>query len=177
MKKIATDFEGLFVIEPRVFGDERGYFFESYNEAAFAKLDLPTHYAQDNCSRSAQGVLRGLHYQKEPQAQAKLVRVTRGKVWDCVVDIRPGSKTFGRYFGIELSEENKQMLFVPEGFAHGFCVLSEVADFVYKCTRLYSPPDEKGLMWNDPDLNIPWPVKNPIVSAKDQVLGRLCDLR
>lgn len=176
MKKIETGLEGLVLLEPRIFRDERGYFFETFKESLFRELGLPSQFLQDNCSQSKRGVLRGLHYQ-EPNPQGKLVRVGRGRVWDCVVDIRRGSKTFGQHFGVELSDENNLMMYVPEGFAHGFCVLSETADFIYKCTNLYSPKDEKGLLWNDPDLKIDWPVKNPIVSAKDQALSRLCDLR
>lgn len=174
MKVIETDLPGLRVIEPRVFGDARGFFLESFNERVFREHGLPTNFVQDNHSRSARGVLRGLHFQ-EPGAQGKLVRVTRGKVWDVAVDIRRGSPTFGRHYGLELDETNQRMLWIPEGFAHGFCVLSDTADFQYKCTALYSPKDEKGFIWNDPDLRIPWPVKDPLVSEKDLKLPRFAD--
>jgi dTDP-4-dehydrorhamnose 3,5-epimerase len=174
MKIIETDLPDLRVIEPRVFGDARGFFLETFNARVFREHGLPTNFVQDNHSRSGRGVLRGLHFQ-DPGAQGKLVRVTRGKVWDVAVDIRRGSPTFGRHFGLELDETNQRMLWIPEGFAHGFCVLSDTADFQYKCTALYSPKDEKGFVWNDPDLGIPWPVKDPLVSEKDLKLPRFAD--
>jgi len=169
MKKIETAFEGLYVLEPRVFEDDRGYFFESFNAKVFEDLGLSTDFVQDNISRSRRGVLRGLHFQ-DPKPQAKLVRASEGTIWDVVVDIRPQSKTFGLHYGVELSAENRKLLFIPEGFAHGFCVISETANFHYKCTEFYSPKDEKGLIWNDSELGISWPVKSPIVSTKDQQL-------
>ena len=176
MKKIETALAGLFVLEPKVFEDERGFFFESFNAKNFETFGIPTVFVQDNISRSKKNVLRGLHFQ-DPKPQAKLVRVSEGIVWDVAVDIRPKSKTFGQYVGIELSSENKKMLFIPEGFAHGFCVLSDTADFHYKCTDFYSPKDEKGILWNDSDLNIAWPIKSPIVSSKDQVLIKFKDYK
>ncbi len=166
MKRVETGIEGLCVIEPKVFGDSRGFFMETYNERVFKELGLPTNWAQDNLSRSTKGVVRGLHFQ-EPNPQGKFVRVVTGAVWDVALDIRKGSPTFGKYYGLELSAENKVAFYVPPGFAHGFCVLTDVADFAYKCTALYSPPDEKGIRWDDPDLNIPWPVKDPVLSPKD----------
>lgn len=166
MKRIETGIEGLCVIEPKVFGDSRGFFMETYNEKMFKQLGLPTYWAQDNLSRSSKGVLRGLHFQ-EPNPQGKLVRVVTGAVWDVALDIRPGSPTYGKYYGLELSADNKTAFYVPPGFAHGFAVLTDVADFAYKCTALYSPPDEKGIRWDDPELRIPWPVKDPLLSPKD----------
>lgn len=176
MKKIETGIEGLVVLEPRIFEDERGYFFESYNSRAFAELGLPSKFVQDNVSRSKKNVLRGLHFQN-PNPQGKLVRVTAGAVWDVAVDIRPGSKTFGQHFGLELSADNRKLFYIPEGFAHGFCTLSEWADFHYKCTALYSPADDSGLLWNDPELGIKWPVKEPILSKKDAGLKSLSEYK
>lgn len=166
MKKIETGLSGLVVLEPKVHGDERGFFLESFNARTFAELGLPTLFKQDNHSRSARGVLRGLHFQ-DPNGQGKLVRAIVGTVWDVAVDVRKGSATYGKHYGVELSAENKRMMYVPPGFAHGFCVLSEIADFEYKCTELYSPKDEKGFLWNDPDLQIPWPIKSPTLSDRD----------
>lgn len=166
MKAVPTGVDGLVVLEPTVHGDERGFFMETFHEKMFANLGLPTHFAQDNHSRSSKGVLRGLHFQ-DPNAQGKLVRVVTGAVWDVAVDLRTGSSTFGRWFGTELTSENKRLVYVPPGFAHGFCVLSDTADFLYKCTTIYSPKDEHGIRWDDPDLNITWPVDRPQVSAKD----------
>ena len=162
-----TELDGVKVVTPRVFGDERGYFMESFN-ARDAELEgLPTEYAQDNHSQSVKGVLRGLHYQY-PQWQAKLVRVVRGEIFDVAVDIRKGSKTFGSWVGIVLSEENKKQMFIPEGFAHGFLVLSERADFIYKCTTLYEQDQDRCLLWSDPDIGIDWPLTEPILSDKDK---------
>ncbi len=171
MKIVDEPFEGLKVIETPRFKDDRGYFMETFQEEKFQSLGLPQRFFQDNFSVSRQGVLRGLHFQKNPHAQGKLVRAYRGKVWDCVVDLRSRSKTFGKIFGIELSDENALMMYVPEGFAHGFCVLSGEAEFAYKCTTPYAPKSDSGIRWNDTSLNIPWPVKNPIVSPKDAILG------
>lgn len=175
MNRVETGIDGLVVIEPRVFKDDRGFFFETFSSRAFAQLGLPTQFVQDNFSRSKKNVLRGLHYQS-PNAQGKLVRVTSGAVWDVAVDIRPNSPTYGKHFGLELSADNQKSFYVPEGFAHGFCTLTDFADFQYKCTAFYSPADEKGLLWNDPDLGIRWPVADPILNAKDLANGRLRDL-
>ena len=165
---IKLDIEGLYVIEPKCFGDNRGYFMETYNYEDFKNAGLSQVFVQDNQSLSQKGVLRGLHYQiKHPQG--KLVRVLKGEAFDVVVDIRPGSKTFGKWHGEYLSEENKRQFYVPEGFAHGFLVLSEEAEFAYKCTEFYHPEDEGGIIWNDKDLNIDWPIKDMeiIISEKD----------
>lgn len=148
--------EGLLVIEPKIFGDKRGYFFESYNKKEFSELGLNVEFVQDNQSMSSKGVLRGLHYQKQ-FPQGKLVRVTQGKVFDVAVDIRKNSDTFGKWFGIELSDENQKQFYIPEGFAHGFLVLSDIAVFQYKVTDYYHPNDEGGIIWNDKDIDIKWP--------------------
>ena len=171
---IETGMDGLYVVEPQVFGDERGYFMETFNDefAPYVRhMDgTPCCYVQDNESRSSRGVLRGMHLQLT-QPQGKLVRVIEGEVYDAVVDVRPGSPTYGRSFGVYLSEENKRQLLVPEGFLHGFVVTSETARFVYKCTRLYAPQDEYGVMWDDPALAIDWPVRAEDVrlSEKDRL--------
>ena len=168
MNVIETALPDVLILEPRVFGDERGFFMESYNRQRFAELGLPTEFVQDNHSRSARGVLRGLHYQIR-QPQGKLVRVVRGAVYDVAVDLRRGSPTFGRWAGVELTEENKRMLWIPPGFAHGFLVLSDCADFLYKATDFYAPEHERCLLWNDPALGIAWPLSGePILSAKDR---------
>lgn len=164
---VETPIEGLFVIEPKVFGDERGFFTETYNETTFKKLGLITDWKQDNWSRSQKGVLRGLHFQRDPHAQAKLVRVLKGRVFDVAVDIRPRSKTYGKWFGVELTAENKRSLYVPGGFAHGFQVLEDETDFLYKCSALYAPESEGGYMWSDSAFGIKWPIANPILSGKD----------
>ena len=156
MNLIETALDGVYIIEPTIFRDARGYFYESYNRNAFEKAGLHYTFVQDNQSGSVKGVLRGLHYQKE-HPQGKLVRVIRGRVYDVAVDIRRGSVTYGKWFGIELSEENRKQLYIPEGFAHGFLVLSENAEFCYKCTDFYYPGDEGGIAWNDPTLGIQWP--------------------
>ncbi|OGT60689.1 MAG: dTDP-4-dehydrorhamnose 3,5-epimerase [Gammaproteobacteria bacterium RIFCSPHIGHO2_12_FULL_43_28] len=171
MKTRPTPLDGLLIIEPHVFSDERGYFYETFQQQRYSELGLPA-FLQDNTSHSGKKVLRGLHYQL-PQAQGKLVYVTRGSVWDVVVDIRRESKTFGQWFGITLSDENHLQFYIPPGFAHGFCVVSEGADFHYKCTDFYAPNGEHGIAWNDPTLNIPWPIKNPILSPKDKVYSNL----
>lgn len=157
----------LILIEPRVFGDERGFFMETYNYREFEEFGLTDRYVQDNHSKSSRGVLRGLHYQKSKAAQAKLVRVIRGEIFDVAVDIRRGSPTFGKWVGVILSEQNKRQLYIPAGFAHGFCVLSEEAEVLYKVTDFYNPQEERGIIWNDPDIAIDWPVKEPILSKKD----------
>jgi dTDP-4-dehydrorhamnose 3,5-epimerase len=165
-----TGIEGLIIIEPTVFSDERGYFMETYNNDEFVLAGLPVFYVQDNQSKSRKGVLRGLHFQKT-QPQGKLVRVISGEVYDVAVDLRKRSATYGKWRGVTLSAENKLQFYVPEGFAHGFLVLSDTAEFVYKCTRLYSPYDEGGLLWNDPELGIDWPLDGmePILSDKDRL--------
>jgi dTDP-4-dehydrorhamnose 3,5-epimerase len=174
MKVLRTELEGVLLIEPRVFGDARGFFMETWNRARYAEAGLPTEFAQDNLSRSAKGTLRGLHFQ-EPHAQGKLVSVVSGLVFDVCVDVRRGSPQFGKWLGVELSDENRRQLWVPPGFAHGFCVLSDSADFHYKCTMLYEPAHDRGVAWNDPDLAIRWPVDEPLLSAKDAQLPRLKD--
>ena len=168
---------GILLIEPKVFGDERGFFMESYRRDVFGENGIPA-LVQDNHSRSVKGTLRGLHYQ-HPHGQGKLIRVTTGAVYDVLVDVRRGSPTFGKWEGHELTEDNKRQLWVPPGFAHGFCVLSDIADFLYKCSDYYHPESEHTLLWNDPDVGIEWPVEEPILSEKDkvgQLLGELGDL-
>lgn len=171
-----TRLPGVKLIEPRVFGDDRGFFLESWNARAFAEHGLDLEFVQDNHSRSAQGVLRGLHYQLRAP-QGKLVRVTAGAVFDVAVDVRRASPHFGRWVGYELSAANKRMLWVPPGFAHGFLVLSESADFLYKCTRLYDPADDRGVRWDDPAIGIDWPVHGliPQLSGKDARAPLLAD--
>lgn len=168
VKRIETGIEGLFIIEPRVFDDDRGFFLESWHAAKFAAIGLDERFVQDNHSRSARGVLRGLHYQN-PHPQGKLMRVVCGSVWDVAVDLRRASPTFGRSFGLELSERNHRLLWVPPGFAHGFLTLEDGTDFLYKCTEPYEPAQEHVLLWNDPALGIDWPLDGmePILSAKD----------
>lgn len=169
-----TGFEGLKVFEPRVFEDERGYFFESFNRTVFAEAGIDADFVQDNQSRSQKGTLRGLHYQLNPMAQAKLVRVLEGEVLDIAVDIRPGSETYGKVYQLMLSAENRLQLFIPRGFAHGFLTLSESAVFYYKCDNFYSKQDEGGIIYNDPQLAIDWQMDESefIISEKDQVLPR-----
>jgi dTDP-4-dehydrorhamnose 3,5-epimerase len=163
-----TEFKDLLIIQPKVFGDDRGYFFEAFNEAQFrVQTGLNITFVQDNESMSAKGVLRGLHFQTPPKTQAKLVRVTKGSVLDVVVDLRMTQPTFGQYFKIVLSEQNKTQLFVPEGFAHGFVVLEENSIFSYKCTNYYSKEHDRSMLWNDPALGVDWEVENPIISQKD----------
>jgi len=160
---------GIKIITPQIHKDDRGYFFESFNSKDFKTLGLPTKYLQDNQAFSKKGTLRGLHYQLK-YSQGKLVRVIHGEVFDVAVDIRRGSPTFGKYVGFNLSGKNNKIMYIPEGFAHGYVVLSETVIFQYKCTELYHPEDEYGLFWNDNDLDIQWPVKNPILSQKDKNL-------
>lgn len=173
-----TVLSGLFIIEPKVFADSRGYFFEAYNEKSFAENGINTKFVQDNQSKSTYGVIRGLHFQLNPNAQTKLVRVLDGVILDVAVDIRKGSPTYGQYFAVELSSENNKQLFIPHGFAHGFSVLSPVAIVLYKCDCLYSPASEGGLIYNDPELNIDWKVdqSKAIVSPKDLILPQLKDV-
>ena len=173
IKVTTCEIEGLCVIEPTVFKDERGYFMETYNQNDFKEAGLDMVFVQDNQSMSTRGVLRGLHYQKQ-FPQGKLVRVVRGTVFDVAVDLRTGSKTYGNWFGVELSAENKKQFYIPEGFAHGFLVLSDEAEFVYKCTDFYHPGDEGGMAWNDPEIGIEWPLQDGvelIISEKDQKWG------
>ena len=169
MKIISTAIPDVLIIEPKVFGDERGFFFESYNRRQFAELTgLDVDFVQDNHSRSAKNVLRGLHYQIQ-QPQGKLVRVVQGLVFDVAVDVRKSSPTFGQHVALELSAENKRMLWIPEGFAHGFVVLSDTAEFLYKTTDYWAPEFERSIVWNDPAIGIKWPIQGePILSAKDQ---------
>ena len=177
MNVIKTKLDGCVIIEPKVFGDERGFFLETFQAERYGReagIKLP--FVQDNHSRSSKSVLRGLHFQRT-KPQGKLVRVVRGQVYDVAVDIRTGSPTYGQWEGLILSEENKAQLWVPSGFAHGFVVLSDTADFEYKCTDYYDPSDEGGILWNDPDLDIPWPIDNPILSNKDASADRLADLK
>jgi dTDP-4-dehydrorhamnose 3,5-epimerase len=177
MNVIKTKLDDCVIIEPKVFGDERGFFLETFQAERYACLvGITLPFVQDNHSRSARGVLRGLHFQKT-KPQGKLVRVVRGEVYDVAVDIRKGSATFGEWEGVILSEENKKQFWVPPGFAHGFVVLSDTADFEYKCTDYYDPSDEGSILWSDPDLNIPWPVTSPALSTKDESAKRLVDLR
>lgn len=166
MNVIQTQLPGVLIIEPKVFGDERGFFVECYQEPRYRDAGIELPFVQDNHSRSQYGVLRGLHFQRN-RPQGKLVRVTRGAVYDVAVDINPESPTCGEFVGVELTAENHLQLWIPPGYAHGFCVLSDVADFQYKCTDLYYPEEEGGLIWNDPDVNIPWPIETPKLSDKD----------
>lgn len=176
MKISDTALPGVLLIEPRVFSDARGFFLESWNRRSFRAAGLDLDFVQDNHSRSARGVLRGLHYQLE-NPQGKLVRVTQGAVFDVAVDIRRSSPHFGRWVGYELSAENHRMLWIPPGFAHGFLVLSETADFLYKCTSLYDPPSDRGIRWDDPAIGIAWPDAGarPLLSAKDAEARLLAD--
>lgn len=170
MKTHATPIAGIWIIEPQIFSDTRGYFFESYQKEKFQKLGIELEFIQDNESMSQKSTVRGLHFQSPPYAQGKLVRVVRGRVYDVCVDIRRGSPTYGKHFGIELSEQNHLMLWIPPGFAHGFSVLEDHTIFQYKCTQIYHKESEGGILWNDPTLNINWKVNQPIVSEKDQKL-------
>jgi dTDP-4-dehydrorhamnose 3,5-epimerase len=174
-----TDFAGLLIFEPKVYKDERGYFFEAYNEQVFARQELNMRFLQDNQSHSTYGVIRGLHYQLNPHAQAKLVRVLSGCILDVVVDIRRGSRTFGRHFSIELSADNKKQLLVPHGFAHGFSILSETAEVMYKCDEFYNKDAEAGICYDDPELSIDWqiPVDKVVISEKDKELPSLSSCR
>ena len=176
MQIIERALNGVVLLEPKVFGDDRGFFMETFNQRVFRELTgVAPDFVQDNHSRSQRGVLRGLHFQKT-RPQGKLVRVSRGTVYDVAVDVDPKSPTFGRYVGLELSDDNHRQLWIPPGYAHGFCVISDVADFEYKCTDLYFPEDEGGLIWNDPDVAIPWPIAEPSLSGKDTLLPKLRDL-
>jgi dTDP-4-dehydrorhamnose 3,5-epimerase len=176
MNVIETNLSGVLIIEPQLFGDSRGFFKETFQIERYRDTGITLPFVQDNHSRSQRGVLRGLHLQKS-RPQGKLVSCSRGVVYDVAVDIDPNSETFGQYVGVELSEDNHRQMWIPPGYAHGFCVVSEVADFQYKCTDLYFPEDEGGLMWNDSEVNIPWPVANPQLSEKDKQLPTLADIR
>ena len=166
MKIIATEIPDVMIVEPRVFEDPRGFFMETYHKKQFAEQGMTAEFVQDNHSRSSRGVLRGLHYQIE-HSQGKLCRVVRGEVYDVAVDLRRASATYGRWVGVSLSEQNRRQLFVPAGFAHGFVVVSEIAELLYKCTDFYSPQHERSIRWDDPDLAIDWPVQEPLLSPKD----------
>jgi dTDP-4-dehydrorhamnose 3,5-epimerase len=175
VKVTETKLSGVLLIEPDVYGDNRGYFLETWNAARYREYGLPEKFVQDNLSFSRRGVLRGLHFQN-PNPQGKLVYVIQGEVFDVAVDIRLGSPTFGQWVGVTLSSDNKRQLYIPEGFAHGFCVLSDTALFAYKCTDFYNPRAEGGIIWNDPDIGIAWPVSEPIISDKDKANLRLRDI-
>lgn len=168
MEFIKTILPGVIIIEPKVFADDRGYFMETYRKTTFYNNGIEVEFIQDNFSFSKKGILRGIHLQSEPFAQDKLVRVAEGEVFDVAVDLRKESKTFGKWVGVSLSEQNKKMMFIPKGFGHGFCVMSDYAKFEYKCSSVYSQQHEKSVIWNDPELAINWPIKTPILSEKDK---------
>jgi dTDP-4-dehydrorhamnose 3,5-epimerase len=177
VKIIETPIPGLLIFEPKVFADQRGYFLESYSQQKLQEAGITTVFVQDNESKSSKGVIRGLHYQINPYAQCKLVRVIQGRVYDVAVDCREGSPTFGKAYGLELSEENKLQFYIPKGFAHGFSVLSETAIFSYKCDALYQPSAERGIIYDDPSLNIDWGIhpSEAVISAKDKILPLFAD--
>lgn len=175
MKTIPTELPDVFILEPKIFGDHRGYFFETFQSTRYAENGLPLSFVQDNFSHSNKNVLRGLHYQLE-KPQGKLVWVTRGAVFDVAVDIRRGSPRFGRWVGVILNDQNHWQLYIPPGFAHGFCVLSDSADFVYKVTEYYEPQSEYGIHWQDPKLGIEWPITAPILSEKDAAYPHLAEV-
>ena len=175
MNILSTSIEDVLIIEPEIFQDSRGFFTETYHQKRYQEYGIDGVFVQDNLSFSVRGTLRGLHYQSR-YPQAKLVQAITGEIFDVAVDIRPDSPTFGKWTGVHLSNQNKRQLFIPEGFAHGFCVLSETAHFLYKCSAFYDPDDERGILWSDPDIRIDWPVKAPIVSDKDQRLPFFSDL-
>lgn len=174
MRVIETKIPDILIIEPQVYEDDRGFFYESYSRRRYVSQGIEDAFVQDNHSRSKRGVLRGLHYQASP-GQAKLVRVAVGEVFDVAVDIRHGSPTYGEWVGVILSAENRRQLYIPVGFAHGFCVVSDVAEFLYKVSSYYAPEEERGIAWDDPDLAIDWPVEDPILSERDRHHPRLCD--
>jgi len=174
VKVTQTELPEVLLVEPRVFGDPRGFFFETFHAERYVAAGINGPFVQDNLSRSTKGTLRGLHFQ-EPRAQGKLVQVFRGAVWDVAVDVRKGSPHFGAWVGVELSEENRRQLWIPPGFAHGFCVLSDVADFFYKCTDLYAPECQRAVRWDDPDLAIRWQVQSPLISPRDQAAPSLAE--
>jgi dTDP-4-dehydrorhamnose 3,5-epimerase len=175
MNVISTQIEGVILLEPKVFGDHRGFFIETYQKRRYAEVGIDVGFVQDNLSFSVQRTLRGLHYQ-HPHGQAKLVQCLQGEIFDVAVDIRRGSPTFGQWTGAILSCENRRQLYVPDGLAHGFCVLSETALFMYKCSDYYEPRTEGGICWNDPEVGIEWPVQSPILSERDQTLQRLSQI-
>ena len=168
------ELEGLLIIEPDVYEDERGFFMESWNKRKYEEAGIDCEFVQDNHSSSVRGVIRGLHFQTHP-GQAKLVRCTRGKIWDVAVDLREGSKTYKKWFGVELSEHNKKQFFIPVGFAHGFAALDEVNDVQYKCSSFYDPETESGIAWEDPEIGIDWPIEDPLISQRDYEYSE-CDL-
>jgi len=175
-----TPLEGVKIIQPRIFSDERGFFMESYKESEFSNAGITLPFVQDNHSFSSKGVLRGIHFQKPPYAQGKLVRVVKGAVWDVAVDLLPGSETFGKWFALELTEENNTMLYIPPGYGHAFLVLRDNTHFLYKCTAEYNRESDGGVLWNDPQINIKWPLENgisPVVSEKDAALPLLKDIK
>jgi len=174
LRIIYTEIPGVLIIEPKVFGDQRGFFMETWNQVSYAAVGITATFVQDNLSFSRKGVLRGLHFQK-PDTQGKLVYVLQGEVFDVAVDIRHGSPTFGKSVNVTLSADNKRQLYIPPGFAHGFCVTSETALFAYKCTEKYNPQAEATILWNDPSLNIQWPIMNPEISEKDARGIKLAD--
>jgi len=175
MKIITTSIAGILIIEPKTFQDKRGFFMETYNRNRYNASGINATFVQDNLSRSLKNTVRGLHFQIN-HLQAKLIQVISGEIFDVAVDLRSGSATFGKWTGIHLSDENKRQMYIPKGFAHGFCVLSEFALFHYKCSDFYVPEDEGGLIWSDPDIGIEWPVENPIISEKDNQFQKLFDL-
>jgi dTDP-4-dehydrorhamnose 3,5-epimerase len=175
VKVTATPLEGVVIVEPRFFGDHRGFFMETYHQNRYKEAGIPVSFVQDNISFSVQGTLRGLHYQ-HPHGQAKLVQVLQGEIYDVAVDIRHGSPDFGCWTGVTLSADNQRQLYIPEGFAHGFCVLSETALFAYKCSDFYAPEAERGICWNDPDLGIEWPVADPVLSDRDRTYHQLKEI-
>lgn len=172
------EIEGLVLIKPKVFGDNRGFFIESYKKSDFVKNGIDCEFVQDNHSKSTKGVLRGLHYQAEPKTQAKLIRCSKGKIYDVAVDLRPNSKTFGKWVRVELSEENKYMFFIPKGFAHGFVVLSDEAEILYKTDNEFSQEHDRGLLWCDENINIDWNIDfEPILSDKDKIQPKLTEIK
>ncbi len=175
MKITPTALQDVLIVEPRVFEDPRGFFMETYHHTRYRQFGIPARFVQDNLSFSVRGTLRGLHYQVN-RVQAKLVQVITGEIYDVALDVRPGSATFGQWTGVRLSGKNRRQLFIPGGFAHGFCVLSDTAHFLYKCSDVYTPADEAGVLWSDPDIHIDWPVEDPIVSEKDKRLPCLHEL-
>jgi dTDP-4-dehydrorhamnose 3,5-epimerase len=175
MRVTPTELTGVILIEPQVFGDPRGYFLETFNQDRYRQAGLPGEFVQDNVSFSSRGVLRGLHFQ-HPKGQGKLVTVLQGEAYDVAIDVRKGSPQFGKWIGVVLSGENKRQLYIPAGFAHGFCVTGESAMFAYKCTEFYAPESERGIAWNDPDIGIRWPIETPTLSTKDARYPRLRDV-
>jgi dTDP-4-dehydrorhamnose 3,5-epimerase len=177
MEIIKTPIQGLLVLQPRVFEDDRGYFYEPYNKKVLADAGINDEFLQDNQSQSQKDVVRGLHFQNPPHAQSKLVRVIQGSVWDVAVDIRKNSPTYGQFYGLELNAKNKTILYIPEGFAHGFKTLENDTVFLYKCSRLYNKASEDSIRWNDPDLKITWDINSPVLSDKDKNAGLFKDFK